>query len=280
MNKNNYGHYTTQKGLISIISNETLWATNIKFLNDEHEFKDALDLIQELILKANITSSHPEHENYERFIKHLKKEIRELDNHVTESVFTLSFSEEVDLLSQWRGYCPENNGYCIVYNIDDVFDEAKKRYSDVNLVKCIYDKEDKKKIIKDTLNKYWNKYRESEKQTSKKTIMHELSWEIMLRASYFKHPSFSEEKEKRIVVIEENGGESELLFREGKYSIIPYLTLKAPKKSITKIFIGPTYNKKLSKKSLEMFLEKNYGIPPSIWKGLDIMFSETPYRPW
>jgi hypothetical protein len=38
------GHYTSAAALIGIFENEKLWATNIKFLNDEQEFLHALDL--------------------------------------------------------------------------------------------------------------------------------------------------------------------------------------------------------------------------------------------
>jgi hypothetical protein len=44
-----YGHYTTQAGLLAMIRDEILWATNIKFLNDEHEFLHAIGLIKDII---------------------------------------------------------------------------------------------------------------------------------------------------------------------------------------------------------------------------------------
>lgn len=280
MNTNHFGHYTSQIGLIGIISSESIWATNIKFLNDEHEFQDALDLIREIIPTAKITSEHPNHSVYVQYIERLNKELLTLDRHVTESVFTCSFSKETDLLSQWRGYCPDNNRFCLVFDINELFDCIKEVYSDAHLVECVYEKKEKRSKIVELLNEYWTKYFTSSDEKSKKNVMNELSWKVMLLASYFKHPSFSEEKEKRIVVIDQNGNGSELQFREGKYSIIPYLVLPSPRKNIKQIHIGPTSNKELSKRSLEMFLEKSYGIPSSFMKDFDIKYSNTPYRPW
>jgi hypothetical protein len=47
-----YGHYTTATSLIGILEHEVLWATNIKFLNDEHEFQHALDLARKVIIRS------------------------------------------------------------------------------------------------------------------------------------------------------------------------------------------------------------------------------------
>lgn len=33
--------------------------------------------------------------------------------------FVGSFSKDSDKLSQWRGYCPENAGYCLEFDFDD-----------------------------------------------------------------------------------------------------------------------------------------------------------------
>jgi len=279
MDKMNFGHYTSQAGLLGIVGTETLWATNIKFLNDEYEFQHAIDLIKEIIPTSNIKSDHRDHGIYKDFITSLEKQLKSLNNYRSESIFTLSFSEETDLLSQWRGYCPDNNGYCLILKIDEILENAKSMYDNVHLVKCIYDKETKETQIKDTLNEFWSSYIKSDDKKERKNIIEKLSTEIMLLASYFKHPSFSEEKEHRIVVILDYAPDHDLKFREGKFSIIPYLELTAPRKCIDTICIGPTSNKTLSRRALETFLDTKFGLPV-IFGDLEILYSKTPYRPW
>lgn len=66
----NFGHYTSIPGLIGILEAEELWATNIKFLNDEHEFQHAIELFKEVIPKANIT---PEDKNYSLYSEYEKR---------------------------------------------------------------------------------------------------------------------------------------------------------------------------------------------------------------
>ena len=79
-----YGHYTSQLGLMGIISNEVLWATNIKFLNDEHEFQHALDLIREIIPTSRITPGMKEHKDQEGYIENIVKRLEQLDSYTTE----------------------------------------------------------------------------------------------------------------------------------------------------------------------------------------------------
>jgi hypothetical protein len=274
-----YGHYTSQKGLLGIIGSESLWATNIKFLNDEHEFQHALDLIKDIIPHSNIKTGHKDYDTYKEYIEELSKQLKSLDNYKSESIFTLSFSEETDLLSQWRGYCPDNNGFCIIYDIDTLFEEIKSQYEDAHLVQCVYDEDTKKSQIKEVLNRFWSEYYSKKNKKEKKNVIEQLSKEIMLLASYFKHSSFSEEREYRIVVILEYAPDNDLKFREGKFSIIPYLELGANRKHIKNICIGPTSNKNLSRRALETFLDKHYELPV-FFGDMEITHSKTPYRPW
>lgn len=275
-----YGHYTSQRGLLGIVSNEVLWATNIKFLNDEHEFQHALDLIREIIPTSKITPGMKEHQAHKGFMEQLLKRLEQLDNYTTESIFTLSFSSEIDLLSQWRGYCSDNKGYCLVYDVAGVFEKVKAKYQDAHLVDCVYRREEKEVKLRELLNQHWGKYYKAEEGKPQKEVVEELAKEVMLLASYYKHPSFSEEKERRIVVNLDFSLNSNLKFREGPFSLVPYIELDAPRGHLKKICIGPTANKRLSKRSVEMFLEKTYGYPPSIFGDLVVVYSETPYRAW
>lgn len=272
-----YGHYTSQSGLMGIVSSETIWATNIKFLNDEQEFQHAIDLIRALIPKSKITPEHRDHAVYSEFIKQLGEELSSLDKYVAESIYTFSFSQETDLLSQWRGYCQENNGFCLLFNIEETFEHVKKKYENAHLMECVYENDAKEKQIKDLLNKYWSQFLAASSKKEKEKKIAQLAVEIMLLASYFKHPSFSEEKEKRIVVVLHFAPHSSLQFRKGRFSLIPYISLPAPRLCIKSVCIGPTANKELAKRALEMFLETVYEDP---FGGPTSVFSKTPYRPW
>jgi hypothetical protein len=139
-----YGHYTTISGVMGILTSESLWATNIKFLNDEHEFQHALDLIKELLPTSRISREEPNNPVHNSFITTVTEKIDALDTYRCDSVFTLSFTEETDLLSQWRGYCPSNNGYCLVIDTPKLYESLQGHFDSVRFVKCVYDLDQKK----------------------------------------------------------------------------------------------------------------------------------------
>ena len=283
MNNKEFGHYTTQEGLMGIIDSEKIWATNIKFLNDEQECQHALDLIKAIVPTSKIKEVHRHHEVFKQFSSELESGLDLIDDYLAQHIFTFSFSQETDLLSQWRGYCSENNGFCLVFNIDEIFEQIKSEFEkkeeyehdNVYLKTCIYEKEDKEKEIKEVLNKYWPKYLSVSEETDKRSIIDESLNEIKLLASYFKNTAFSEENEKRIVVMLNYAADSNLKFRWGRFSLIPYIELPVSRGCIKRICIGPTLNKKLSGRSLAIFLEKNYGT----WNEPKVDCSVIPYRP-
>jgi Protein of unknown function (DUF2971) len=219
------------------------------------------------------------YELYTEYTNEIIKKLDSIDRHNSDSVFTLSFSEQTDLLSQWRGYCPNNNGYCIVFDVDSLFQLAKSSFDNCHFVKCVYDIEQKQSQLKKLLNGYWFKYTKLNTKDKKNVLLEELTREVMLLASYFKDPTFEEEKEHRIVILLEYATDNDLKFREGRYSLIPYLELKALRKAVKKVIIGPTADKNLAKRALELLWEKCYGMP-SILVGMDIEFSKTPFRSW
>lgn len=279
MSAKEYGHYTNQCGMMGIISSEKLWATNIRYLNDEQEFQHALDLIREIMPTAKFEKDHADYKNYLEYIEAIEKKLKSLDDYKSDSIFTISFTEETDLLSQWRGYCPGNNGFCLKFDLSGIFDAASDIYGDIHLVDCVYDQSQKEAELKNVLNKYWFDFVKGKDKKVKGKAIDSLASEIALLASHFKHPSFSEEKEKRIVVVLEYAPDNDLKFREGQFSIVPYIEIPAPKNLISGIIVGPSSNKKLSKRSLEAFLEKSFGVPLFI-SGPNVELSTTPYRSW
>ena len=276
MSKKLYGHYTNQKGMMSIVSSETLWATNIKYLNDAHEFQHAIDLITELIASLVFNQEKSLYKQFLEYTSAITEKIKTLDDSRSSSVFTISFTEETDLLSQWRGYCSDNNGFCLKIDVDGVYRSARKSFPSANLLNCVYDEAQKRSVIQKLMDKHWYRFAELKLAKHKDKVISELATEVVILASYFKHPSFSEEKEMRIVIFLEDASHTSLNFREGQFSIVPYIELPASRKLIDEIIIGPCSNKKLSKRSLIAFLDNNFGANTNP----DVGYSSTPYRSW
>ncbi len=101
-------HYTSQQGLIGIVSADELWATDIRYLNDSSEFTYAV----QLAYKALREWKHTDLAYYQAFRKLAEERLRESGS----SILVASLSEEGDLLSQWRGYCSPGPGFAIGFN--------------------------------------------------------------------------------------------------------------------------------------------------------------------
>ena len=53
-------------------------------------------------------------------IQQILKRLENVKEHEFHDIFICSFSRNDDQLSQWRGYCPDGNGFCIGFNTKDL----------------------------------------------------------------------------------------------------------------------------------------------------------------
>ena len=122
-------HYTDLNGLMGIINDKCLWATDIRYLNDFSEMTYAFDFVSERIksfmetipsedrhrlgLRTRLDDeARTEYEFFEDLEKVITGIKRSPDNFTS---FVCSFSKNDDRLSQWRGYSPSKGGYCIAF---------------------------------------------------------------------------------------------------------------------------------------------------------------------
>ena len=90
-------HYTRTNGLEGIVKTKELWATNIHYLNDYEEIRSGFEALKQAT--TGLEQSSPD--LVRRFLTRLKGAA---DQYQNISVYVCSFTEESDLLSQWRGY--------------------------------------------------------------------------------------------------------------------------------------------------------------------------------
>lgn len=113
-------HYTTAAGLHGIVTTATLWATDLRFLNDAQEALYGAAAMRQAVLEFSRShllerrhwgdtaqADHAAHcfEMYRRGV------ISALDAHSV-GLYVSCFCESGDLLSQWRGYGTDH-GYAI-----------------------------------------------------------------------------------------------------------------------------------------------------------------------
>jgi len=114
-------HYTSIEGLLGIIESKSVWATNVLYLNDASELNYAVGLFKRQILEFKKKSSNARSvENI--FFETLIENIVNLIPSDNFGFYVSSFSEEKDLLSQWRGYCPKGIGFSLGFKFNNLIE--------------------------------------------------------------------------------------------------------------------------------------------------------------
>src|SRR5262249_23470898 len=140
-------------------------------------------------------------------------------------------SEESDLLSQWRAYCPRGVGYALGFDsaaLISAVTDARAR-----LGACVYDPELQEIVvsqtISDTLKRFQIALDDADRDYDSVVAEHRL--QFMARAAgvsaYIKHDAFAEEREWRLVSWFSGVSSAPWVFRPGRVSMIPHLSLPA-----------------------------------------------------
>ena len=258
-------HYTSQSGFKGIIESKKIWATNILYLNDTEEIKQALWVTMTCLERI---SESPISKSEEKFVYEFYKRVESITKRDSDfGVYVCSFSTEPDLLSQWRGYCPDGNGISIG------FDFNSERYAqligkDFSLVKCEYADEFGpppsciQKFLEETITTFRNFPKKMKLSDRIDKTLNGIDKKLLSIAPIIKHPAFKEESEWRLVSQPISITSQSIKFREGKSMLIPYVAIELPKDNddelvIPEIWVGPTPHPNLSVHSLENYLNHN-----------------------
>lgn len=290
----NLYHYTNSTGLKGIIESKKLFLTHFAFMNDQKELVHGINIITGKWKKAflkdmdkvwsdtkglEFKSDFP-NEILQTFISDRKKQTQEIFlkkfNSFVDSlrkdsnIFSCSFSQNGDLLSQWRGYGGLETGYCIEFDEEILLSSIHKNFKNEDtfaygLSDCIYD-EQRKENIAEQLSKKLNEF--SEKNDKEFLIILESAME----AIKFKDKSFSEENEKRIIV-SYNPNHSGMKFRERKGIIVPYVEYDFPPEAIRSIKVGPSNQQDMAVEGLSKYIHSVFGN-----NSPKIFASEIPFR--
>ena len=278
-------HYTSIDGLKGILDSRCLWASQIHFLNDTQEFNYSIDILKKLVSefkeglppKKALSTVPLKPEECLRSFYGLTEDIFKIEAISKLPVCVFSFSENGNLLSQWRGYCPPGGGYSIGFRSELLIPWLKTKK--LLIEPCIYIENEQEIILRNEFTKKRDtliKRVTSEPEKSVEIIQEvwfDFFMEFSRIASVFKHPAFHEECEWRI--ISEPLENKQMSFDVRKSMFLPYLEINfndIQPFPIDLIIIGPGPEQHLARFSLLQFLlEKNL-------REISIKESSTPYR--
>lgn len=262
-------HYTSPQGLLGIVQTGKISATDIRYLNDSREFDLAHSFVEKyLTLWRDANPNEAEKQVYNSCLKALS-----ITAHGYQ-FFAAAFSEAEDQLSQWRAYAPPSGGFAVGLS------STHLREAEGLFIPCVYDETEQMALLQLLVNSV---LREARQQKAKPdpTELWDLHGSqflngVLLLAASFKHHSFKEEQEWRLIQWRQLVGVTPPLFRDGRTGIIPYVALTpgANNLQIADVIVGPGPHAELAKQAAVGLL-RSKGLT-----GFNVRISSTPYRPW
>ena len=259
-------HYTKPEKLLSILESGTIRFSNALYLNDKEEVTYSYKLICSLIdempeLNKTLFSKIKEH-FHTKYINIINGSD---DFGYKYEYYTISFSTEADNLTLWNNYAKgqKYTGYNIGFSKQLLLNDMAQIGFNSVYGNIIYDKKKQITVLKLIFEK-WNKQFEKlwKKSSSEKRVdtILELVDILSIISLFFKNPHFKDEKEYRIIFINNFGAnfakQTKICEKNGLF--VPYIEYKFLKRTVNSINIGPTFEENIFYTSTCRMLA-NYG---------------------
>lgn len=265
-------HYTDAAGLLGIIQNGRMWATDIRFLNDPSEGAFLPERLLELMRSkaGGVTDAELKVINgVEAALRHPRSQ---------SGTYCVSLSANGDLLSQWRGYGGFGKGYAVGLNLGYSYPHPQiAQFYDV-----VYGDQGLEELAIDLLDLFVvasDKWRDQ--------MYEEWAYTLGVLAKSFKNSSYEEEQESRLVCSKVEEGkdlfthELPLMFRTKGSDVIPYIPMsltplqakEVPRLPIERIIVGPGVDFKRNFASISALLKANS------YDDVEVVPSAIPFRP-
>lgn len=227
-------HYTDSNGLIGIFNRGELWASNVLHVNDASETAYPMAAAEDIAGRLMDEPATKASRSFRDFLEVVPLQLNATaTNH---EKYVVCFCDDADLLSQWRGYTGASGGYAIGFDTTSLDHDAVGPhpgrhailvgvlYDDValrNLIEAAY------RTIKTALDAV--DATGPAEPVREGAIGRSLNWLegfVIGWGLHFKHPTFSEEREWRLVypVFEEDQDPSRI-FRTAHGRPLPYITI-------------------------------------------------------
>lgn len=250
-------HYTSPEGLMSILTNQTLWFSKWNLLNDKSEGSHIFTVLKDVL------------KQYERFFSiqvgalcaNIAPEIFQtdtsrgkidLDCRENDISFVCSFSTNKDSLPLWNYYTKNDKyiGYNIVFDssklIDNIYPLNTDFYFTPIICNVLYKLDEQTRVVQQIVEKYY-KFWKTANSAQKHKILERLVYLIDDIRFLFKHPAFEPEQEVRIILrlstynFNKGVKNNKVYIRRKDGYFIPYIPLKCiPQNAIKEIWISPS----------------------------------------
>lgn len=251
-------HYTDATGLLGIVKDKVIWASDVWFMNDAHEALYGLDVVERVLESLDLPAGSSRAGVRRRALGWLRS-IREQEDFWRSYIACLSFHG--DDLSQWRAY-GRQRGFSIGFDTAQLrslciqapeFGKPTFRY-------VAYDDAQQANTVTITFNTVVNALPTTPTGDQMQGAAIDFVNAALILAPALKHSAFSGEREIRLHVYRLAATIDGLRFRSGAMGIVPYIEidLKDPGTNemtlIHEVIIGPQANGPESQRAVKQLL--------------------------
>lgn len=254
-----YTHSSTLKG---IVDSGSIWATEHRYLNDLTELKHGMkmftDQLEGYLLANGMQNS------LGRFIQFLRIE----NENPKFKCFLSSFTEEGDLLSQWRGYGDFGKGLSIGFNAPKIPIDEQSHTS--FWCKVEYDDAIKSQKVNEIMHDFiqaWNTIINLNQQESVKQIRNLILAFIQIAVVHsikFKDKAWKEEKEWRHVTLSFPSHSPPIKIRNRESDLIEFIEIPMDKSYISSACVGPRSRFFNQENAIKIIMGHNFSIHKSL----------------
>lgn len=273
-------HYTDVVGLIGICTSASLRATNLRFMNDAQELSHGWKLMRQVLGEAEAKAKGPAQVE---LIEELGQ-IMSTPYGGYPDFYSVSFSADGDLLSQWRGYGSDGGGYAVGFDTADLASFSAQTSGPRRVLnRVIYDEELQLQILHRTAEAMLELFAQVEPGDPLLTTLRAQTFaalgQLVGFAFAFKDPAWAEEREWRVVRAVSDNELHGVRFRPGTGGVaVPFISIGPDGGSvgdlpIRQIVQGPTTSPDIAAESVKILLATNG------YTDVEVKASSIPLRP-
>jgi hypothetical protein len=274
-------HYTSLAGLMGVLNTGELWASELRSLNDTTELTRGFDLLAGAATDRLTGDSDDIAQQLLDWIENRSR--------YGPMMFAAAFTEEGNLLSQWRGYCPPGAG--VSFGLSFAHIKACASSNRFRLGKCIYDGLRQRELAQTFTDLLLEAARREGPNTrlhpsqSYHSTFHRLEEQTLHWCALMKHEAFAAEVEWRAVseahIDYVTGAGASIRYRVGQSMVVPYIAFPLRNSDgvvpLDLLITGPTPHPERATESVQRLVAQHLRGLHGPWKA---QYCQIPYRAW
>jgi hypothetical protein len=251
-------HYTNGAGLVGILGDKVLWATDLRFLNDGEELRFATrtlsNFARSFALELEEWAADEQQPQEERWSAQGRSErlsgiadaIDAREAYRYEQFYAACFCSDGDLLSQWRAYA-QRDGFALGFDSSVLAEDAAAVGG--QLVRVLYGKDALQPVIDELrlIDRGAGFPGSGGESYTQQTL---LPW-----LTRVKNPAFEEEHEWRVVIETPRDRTQGIAFRTSDgLGVVPYVKMGLSINALRRVVVGPGSHVEVRRAGIEQFV--------------------------